>query len=314
MNILFVTDVHGSEKCFRKFLNSWKYYPIHCLIMGGDLSGKGLVPIINDRNDNFHASFLGEDYIAESKNELELLEKNIRFNGFYPFITDTDGVESLEQDEILRNEIFEQLIVEQIDRWDQLAGDYLKDSGIPLYIIPGNDDIYAIDKTLNKSSILINIDNKIQEIEDGWYIIGAGYSNHTPWHGPREFDDEEIFNRIETLVKQVPNNAKTIFDFHCPPYDSVIDLVQEVDEDFRPRFQGINPVMGPAGCKAVRKIYDLYTPNLGLHGHIHESKGVYKYKGAIAINPGSDYSSGIMKGVIVTLGKSKVEHYMFIEG
>ena len=43
--ICFVTDVHGSERCFRKFLNTAKFYDAQYLILGGDITGKTLVPI-----------------------------------------------------------------------------------------------------------------------------------------------------------------------------------------------------------------------------------------------------------------------------
>ena len=36
--ILFATDVHGSDVCFRKFINSGKLYEIDYLILGGDIT------------------------------------------------------------------------------------------------------------------------------------------------------------------------------------------------------------------------------------------------------------------------------------
>lgn len=314
MNLLFVTDIHGSEKCYRKFLNAQKKYPIDCLILGGDLSGKGLVPIIKNHHNNYKATLLGEDYSISSSSEMESLEKHIRFNGFYPYRTDDEGVNRLTLDPTWRNSIFTKLIVEQMERWENLANEYLNQLNLPLYIIPGNDDIYEIDDILNNSTVLINVDNKIVELPNDWFLIGAGYSNHTPWHGPREFDEEVIFKNISDLAVKIPKFAKTIFNFHCPPFDSYIDSVQLVDEEFRPRFQGINPMLGHGGSTAIRKAYDLYSPKLGLHGHIHESKGVSHIRGAIAVNPGSDYSTGIMKGVIISLSKTKVESHIFIEG
>jgi Icc-related predicted phosphoesterase len=316
VRLFFVTDIHGSEKCFLKFLNSWKYYPVQILVMGGDVTGKGLVPIVRDENGHSRATLLGEEYDLTLESELQELEKNIRFNGFYPYRTNPEELALLEIDRFKKKELFSHLIVQQLEKWMQLAEDRLKESGVAAYIIPGNDDIYAIDDVLNQSNYLINVDGKVKEIAPGWVMLGAGYSNNTPWNGPREYDEVEIAGRIDDMMKRVPRttNPHLIFNFHCPPYNSGIDTVQLVDENFRPRFQGIQPLLGPAGSKAILDAIEQYRPLLGLHGHVHEGKGVFKHQGTLAINPGSEYTSGILKGVIVTLNASKVDSYMFTEG
>src|SRR6202165_5417107 len=43
----FVTDIHASDRCFRKFLNAARFYDCKVLIMGGDMTGKMLVPIVD---------------------------------------------------------------------------------------------------------------------------------------------------------------------------------------------------------------------------------------------------------------------------
>ena len=44
LRIFFATDVHGSERCFRKFLAAATVYEAEVLLLGGDVAGKGLVP------------------------------------------------------------------------------------------------------------------------------------------------------------------------------------------------------------------------------------------------------------------------------
>ena len=313
VRLFFATDIHGSEKCFLKFLNAWKYYPVQFLVMGGDITGKGFVPIVRDAHDHYSATLLGEEYDMTLESEIQALEKNIRFNGFYPYRTSPEETKILQNDPNERKVLFSKLMIEQLVRWEQMADDRLKDSGVKCIMIPGNDDTLEIDQVINQGKSMVNIDDKVIEIAPNWVMLGAGYSNHTPWHGPREYDEEEISRRIDQMMIQVPQNTKTIFNFHCPPYNSVIDTVQLVTENFQPRFQGIQPLLGPSGSQAVRKAIDQYRPQLGLHGHIHESKGVFKHKSTICINPGSEYASGILKGVIVTLGNSKVDSYLFTE-
>ena len=48
VRLFFATDVHGSEACWRKFINSGKHYEADVLILGGDMTGKAVVPIIDN--------------------------------------------------------------------------------------------------------------------------------------------------------------------------------------------------------------------------------------------------------------------------
>ncbi len=66
--LFFSTDVHGSERTYRKFINAGKFYQANVLIMGGDISGKLLIPIIKDKNGNFRATLQGttEHYATEA--------------------------------------------------------------------------------------------------------------------------------------------------------------------------------------------------------------------------------------------------------
>ena len=45
-SIFYVADIHGSEKCFRKFINAGKFYGVDALILGGDVTGKAFVPLL----------------------------------------------------------------------------------------------------------------------------------------------------------------------------------------------------------------------------------------------------------------------------
>ena len=47
--LYFATDIHGSETCWRKFLNSGKHYEANVLVLGGDMMGKALVMYLGFR-------------------------------------------------------------------------------------------------------------------------------------------------------------------------------------------------------------------------------------------------------------------------
>ncbi|MCL6544390.1 MAG: nickel-dependent hydrogenase large subunit, partial [Bryobacteraceae bacterium] len=52
--IFFSTDIHGSDVCFRKFLSCAKHLQADALILGGDLTGKMVVPIVYDETSGMY--------------------------------------------------------------------------------------------------------------------------------------------------------------------------------------------------------------------------------------------------------------------
>ena len=69
------------------------------------------------------------------------------------------------------------------------------------------------------------------------------------------------------------------------------------------------------GSTAVRRALDKYQPMLGLHGHIHESRGAARLGRTLAVNPGSEYGDGVLCGAIITLSRRKgVRGYQFVAG
>ncbi len=57
--IFFATDLHGSETCWRKFLNAAKFYDCDTLICGGDMTGKAIIPLVEE-NGNFSYTLAGD--------------------------------------------------------------------------------------------------------------------------------------------------------------------------------------------------------------------------------------------------------------
>ena len=46
--VFFTTDLHGSEVCFRKFVAAAAFYGADLLILGGDLTGKLVTPVVQN--------------------------------------------------------------------------------------------------------------------------------------------------------------------------------------------------------------------------------------------------------------------------
>jgi Icc-related predicted phosphoesterase len=151
-------------------------------------------------------------------------------------------------------------------------------------------------------------------IDDEHEIIGIGFSTPTPWHTERECSEEEYAAKIESLASQIQAMPKAIFDIHCPPYDSGLDHAPKLTEDLRPVTILGQPQLEPVGSTAVREGIQRYQPLLGLHGHVHESKGIVKIGRTVCINPGSEYTEGELAGALIRVNGSKVEQFQLVTG
>jgi Icc-related predicted phosphoesterase len=115
---------------------------------------------------------------------------------------------------------------------------------------------------------------------------------------------------LEELVSTVRDKSNAIFNFHAPPYGFALDLAPELTKDL---VQAADRKIH-VGSRAVARMIEKYQPLIGLHGHIHESRGAQKIKKTLIINPGSEYSEGILKGAMIVLEKGKVKDYIFTSG
>jgi len=312
--VFFATDVHGSERTFLKFIGAAKFYDVKTLILAGDITGKMIVPIVSHEDGTHWCTFLGSDVVVKSEKELTDLEKNIRHNGLYPFRTNEEEMKSLRDDPVKVDQLFSQLMVESVRRWMKLAEERLRPMGVRCYISPGNDDRFDIDAALGSSDFVMNPEDKVVDL-DGYEMITLGYSNITPFDSPRELDEDKLYLKIESLVSQAGNIQNSIFNLHCPPFDTNIDKAPQLDSDLRPV---LSPVGGfemvSVGSVAVRKLVEKYQPLLGLHGHIHESSGIERIGRTLCVNPGSQYADGVLRGALVTLKDGKVENYLLTRG
>ena len=145
-------------------------------------------------------------------------------------------------------------------------------------------------------------------------MISTGFSNPTPWKTPREITEDELEKKIEEMASKIRNMEKCIFNVHCPPYNTTIDTAPQLDENLKIVTRAGQMLMIPAGSVAVRNSIKKHQPLLGLHGHIHESRGAVKVGETLCLNPGSEYNEGILRGVIVNLKNANVKSYLFTSG
>jgi Icc-related predicted phosphoesterase len=308
IRLFFVTDLHGSELCFRKFISAVSIYNADVAIALGDLAGKMVVPIFDNGNDSYDCNFLGQDIHMNNKTEMDNQITKINAIGFYPYLTDKKEASHLRehQDEVMT--IFHRLINERLQHWVELADDKLKSSRAPIYMAPGNDDPLEMDAILEKSKVMRPCAMRNVDVL-GYEMITIAHTSPTPWDTPREWQEPEMAANIDKLAGTIKNMPRAIFNFHDPPYGTPLD--------YAPKLKDMRQSAGETehvGSKAVFDAIKKYQPFLGLHGHIHESKAVSYVGKTFCVNPGSEYGEGILKGVLLTLSDTKMKSYVFTSG
>ena len=313
--VFFTSDVHGSEVCFLKFLNAAKFYQAQILILGGDVTGKMIVPIVQQPDGTYLSEFLGTPHILKTKDERESLEKNIRNSGYYPYTSNPQETEILSNDKKQLDELFSRVMVEGVKRWVRIAEERLKGTNVKCYISPGNDDRFDIDDTLKSSSVVLYPEDQVVWIDNHHEMITTAWTNPTPWKSPRETTEEKLAQMIDLMTSKVQRMETCIFNLHCPPYDTPIDIAPELDKNLKPKVSGGGGVnMIHVGSVAVRKAIEKNQPLLGIHGHIHESRGFVKIGRTLCLNPGSEYAEGVMRGAIINLDEKGVKSYQLTQG
>jgi uncharacterized protein len=309
IKFFFVTDIHGSNVCFRKYLNALRIYNVDVGILLGDLTGKMLIPLIEKAGGGWATTFMGQHTEVETQEELDKLKKTIEMVGYYWAHLTPDEFQSYKADPQKLNTLFNQLMLQRLKEWIALADERLKGTNYKVYMAPGNDDHFEVDQVIEDSAAIVNCNDQVVMVGDHEMATFC-WTNPTPWNTPREKPDVELEPMLETLVKKVKDIPNAIFNFHAPPYGYALDLAPELSHDL---IQAADRKIH-VGSRAVTSILNKYQPLIGLHGHIHESRGAQKVKRTLIVNPGSEYSEGVLKGVVISLKKGKVDDYIFTSG
>ena len=310
--IFFASDVHGSERCWRKFLNAGRFYKADVLVMGGDIAGKLIIPLVQQPGGRYRGTFHREYELASGR-ELEELERAIRDAGYYPVRLTPEEMADLGTKEA-QEQLFREVMARELVRWLEIAEEKLAGTGIRCFVSPGNDDLWELDAVLRSQSVVETPDEGRVLIDDQHEMIGVGFSTPTPWHTERECSEEEYAAKIDRLASLIDRMPGAIFDIHCPPFDSGLDSAPQITEDLRPVTILGQPQTAPVGSRAVKAAIERYQPLLGLHGHVHESKGIVKIGRTICINPGSEYTEGILAGALVGVKDAKVQQFQLVTG
>jgi uncharacterized protein len=310
--VFFATDVHGSGTCWNKYISAGKFYDVDLIILGGDMTGKAIVPIVHQGNGIHHAALLEQEFILNGEDEVLQMAKKIKSRGYYPYRTTPEEVDTLNASADALNRLFISEAIKTLEEWLAYADEKLKGSSIRCYVCPGNDDIPELDQVIRSSRSVHLTEGEVIELDKHHEMISSGWSNPTPWNTYREEDEEKLEKRLEAMSCRLKNPKNSIFNFHVPPYGSMIDDAPHLTADLRVKYAG--NALHPVGSHAVRAQIEKYQPLLGLFGHIHESRGTVRIGRTLCINPGSMYEQGSLLGALVKLGKDKIDSYVLTTG
>jgi Icc-related predicted phosphoesterase len=313
LRLYYASDIHGTEVLWKKFLRAPEVYKASVLVMGGDLTGKAVIPVVENGSGVRVAELFGQRVEARGEQEVAELEDRVRANGMYPCRmsrSEVDRVASLSAEE--REGWFEGVMLETFREWLALAPQRLTDPGVRCFVMPGNDDPPGVDGAIEGASRIEACDDRVVEF-DGYTMLSLGYSNRTPFDSPRELEEGELLARIEALASEVDNMERCVFNLHVPPYDSGLDTAPELDADLTVVTVAGQPSMAPCGSTAVREAIERFQPLASLHGHVHESRAATRIGRTLCINPGSDYHTGRISGCLVHLRGERAD-YQFVVG
>ena len=306
--VFFATDLHGSEVCFRKFVAAAGFYGADLLILGGDLTGKLVTPIVEEGDGRWWSEVHGE-HVALRERDLDDLEAQLANEGLYSRRMTAAEFSAYEEAPETVDALFLQLMTERLERWIDHACERLAGTPVRVLTAPGNDDPYAVDDVIRSrgGDRVVLVEGDVTEIAPGHEMLNTGWSNHTPWDTHREFDEDALGAHIEEMAGRLRDPATAIFNIHVPPYDSMLDTAPMLDADLAVRTSMGNVLTAPAGSTAVRAAIEAHQPLASLHGHIHESGGSVRIGRTVAINAGSEYGEGVLRGVLLTVGGGELK-------
>lgn len=313
--IFFASDLHGSEICFKKFVSAAAFYKADVLVLGGDISGKLVVPIVEAGKGRFRARLHGHDELLTEDTVVDV-EQRAWNGGLYTRRMTPDQYDQYAADPAKVEELFTEVVTGTVKRWIDYAHSRLAESGTVILNAPGNDDPFIVDDVLREhgDDRFRFVEGEIVEIAPGHEMLSTGYTNHTPWNTHREYTEAEIAERLRTMTDRLENPPSAIFNIHVPPHNSRIDTAPMLKEDLSVETSGGAQITGPVGSTAVRSAIEQVQPLVTLHGHIHESGGSVRIGRTTAINVGSEYGEGVLRGVLVTVGGGRLLRHQAVTG
>jgi uncharacterized protein len=313
IKLFFATDVHGSEMCFRKFLNAGMAYRPDVMVLGGDIAGKAVQAVEDLGGGRFTTTFRGHRYDIEDAEELARVERTISDVGYYPWRAEPGELDQRIADGTVEDLLLD-LMRQRLERWMEMADERLRPQGKPVFWMLGNDDPPSLVEPLRNAPWGEQAEGRVLQLDDDHQLVSWGWSNPTPWNSFREMSEDDLTAHFEELFGEASDDHRVVFNAHVPPYDTGLDDAPVLDENLTVTQQAGQVKLGPVGSRAVRAAIERHQPLASLHGHVHESAGFRRIGNTVAFNPGSDYGTGSLNGVLVTLSGDKLKAHQLVRG
>ncbi len=309
--IFFACDAHGSVPVQRKMVRVHEAYKCDIVMMCGDLTGKAVVPIVEEKPGLWWSSPWGNKEKYKSEKDLDRAKQIYEKRGFYWFFTTEPELEELQANPEKVTALFRELMLKRMKDWIALIEEKVP-SDIMVVVSPGNDDALDIDELIKASDRITFPLNQVVDLDETYQMITCEWVNSTPWDTPRECPEDELLEKLRKEFDRAESYEGLVCNFHAPPYGTRIDLAPKLDEKAQVKVRYGSPEMVPVGSKSVRQVMEEFQPLLGLHGHIHESAGIENIGRTLCVNPGSSYTQGMLSAFVIDLPASPADETIAI--
>ncbi len=235
MKIFFATDVHGSEICWKKFINASKFYETDVLILGGDMTGKAIIPIIAQGGGKYKVTLLDQETILDIQGRGRQDGRDHPEPRLLSICHQSGRGQQISATPGRSDELFLQEALKTMQHWMEYADAKLEGTGMRCFVCPGNDDMFEIDDVIKQSKHVELAEGKVIELDEHHEMINAGWSTPTPWHTHREESEDQLRQRIQVMIDKLKNVQNSVFNLHNPPYGSGLDEAPELTRGYAAR-------------------------------------------------------------------------------
>lgn len=319
--LVFATDLHGSTRCFRQLLRLAASTSADVVVVGGDVTGKRIVPIVRQGPGERYwvPLYKGRELVFATHSEVARFETQLADEGIYGYSCDQSAFDGFSTEPTQNDAVWRNVVEERIADWGKLTAAQMASQKVTFFFNAGNDDFFFVDEAIDRAGVFVRPEGKVVAVDAHLSMISCGYANLTPFSCPRDVAEDRLWKMIATMAEQVHDFSHCIFNLHCPPQGTALDKAAKLDEEKRRDLSVLGVEEYGAGSTAVRTAIERFQPVVALHGHIHESAG-HEYIGrSLCINPGSEYGEGVLrfalldfnKGTLMQWGRGRCEEGQF---
>ncbi len=195
MRIFLACDPHGSQQTWVKMCQAPKVFKADVAMMCGDLTGKAIMPIIQEKENRWYAQPYGKRKQFKKQKDVDRFFAFQKDAGFYPYVMTPDELAALREKKGAIKELFQKLMSERMQEWLDMAAERIPPD-VDIIVNPGNDDSWVIDPIIENHPRIIYPLKQVIDVH-GYPLISCEWVNSTPWDTERECPDEELMEKLE---------------------------------------------------------------------------------------------------------------------